>query len=242
MEWIVIEDFVPNVEEHIRLFNSLISKQTAIFVRKEYLEFEELAEAEKGEIIEENYVLFKDGLLGFPNNTSKESLESKIYEVVRKIPDFSINNKNFDMASVLRRVEEKRYIEHLKRIKEIITKEITEEHTKMESVLQKQNYAFRTEVNESYKYYESKGMLESERQYFDWYRAESMEMVKKFIDDNLFEYNIILTEDDTCKYYLNYYEGEKYLLAVRDNQGNFSKIFSEVFEDKYLIEKLTINR
>ena len=37
---------------------------------------------------EENYVLFKDGLLGFPNNTIKESLESKIYEVVRTIPDF----------------------------------------------------------------------------------------------------------------------------------------------------------
>ena len=44
MMWNVIKNFDPNVDEHIKLIKALSQEKTVFFVRKEYLEFEELDE------------------------------------------------------------------------------------------------------------------------------------------------------------------------------------------------------
>ncbi|MBR4084278.1 MAG: hypothetical protein IKK33_08370 [Lachnospiraceae bacterium] len=237
MKWIVIEGFIPDLEEHIKLLDGLISKKTIVLVRKEYLEFEELEEAEKCEIIEEDYELFKEGLLWFPSHECREILERKICEITQQIPELSVENNNIRIDFILTKLEEYGYNEQLQILKEIIVRGIVD-YTKSKSVLNSKNHALITELNESYKYFESNGMLEGEQDYYEWYQVEHSEELKKYIQENHFCYNIMLIENDVCKYYVNYYEGEDYVLAVRDNTGDFIEKFLNIFPT--FSEKLTM--
>ena len=232
MMWDVIKNFAPNVDEHIKLIKALSQEKTVYFVRKEYLEFEELDEEQKYEIIEDNYELFKEGILGVDENIKKE-IEIRVIEELKQIPDLQIN-KTQDLSYALELIEKKESADKvINNIKKIIMDEILEEK-QGSSLLNMGNYAFKTEHNESHKYYSSSGELENESKYFEWYKIEKIQELERFIEENNFNYNIMVTQDNNSdiqyEYYINYYEGEEFILAVRDNIGNFGNIFVNVFD------------
>lgn len=237
MMWNVVENFVPIVDEHIKLIKALSQDKTVFFVRKESIDFEELEEKEKSEIIEENYELFKEGILWFDNENTQKMIEIKIVEIINQIEGLQIDKVHKNISSILEAIEKNEYIEYLEQIKKIIMDSILE-HNKSKSLLHLNNYAFKTENNESHKYYNSNGELENDRKYFEWYKINNIQEIKSFIEDNNFNYNIIMTQSDNFdmqyEYYINYYEGTEYILAVRDNKGNFSDIFANTFKGRYL--------
>lgn len=235
--WNVVENFAPNVDEHIKLIKALSQDETVFFVRKESIEFEELEESEKCEIIEENYELFKEEILWFDNENTKKIIEIRIVEMVEQIEGLQIDKVHNNISSILEVIEKNEYIEYLEQIKKIIMNSILEEHKQRKSLLHLDNYAFRTENNESHKYYNSNGELENERKYFEWYKINNIQEMKSFIEENNFNYNIIVAQsnnfDMQYEYYINYYEGTEYILAVKDNKGNFSNIFANTFKERY---------
>ena len=99
------------------------------------------------------------------------------------------------------------------------------------------NYVGRTRINLSHKFYSSNGELENECEYFDWYKINNVIELKEFIKENLFNYNVIVTQNDNTekpyKYYINYYEGEVFTMAVKDNNGDFLQMLK--------VKQLTIN-
>ena len=235
--WNVVENFVPNVDEHIKLIKALSQDETVFFVRKENIEFEELEESKKCEIIEENYELFKEGILWFNDENTKKIIEIRIVEMVEQIEGLQIDKVHNNISNILDVLEKNEYVEYLDQIKKIIMNSILEEHKQRRSLLHLDNYAFKTENNESHKYYNSNGELESERKYFEWYKINNIQEVKSFIEENNFNYNIIVAQSNNFymqyEYYINYYEGTEYILAVKDNKGNFNSIFAKTFKGRY---------
>lgn len=239
MEWIVIENFEENIEKHIKLFTALSDDNTIFFVRKETLEFEELKDNDKNEIIEENYDLFKDGILRIENENSKQMLVARISEMAEKMKVLKLEENTYDMDNFWEKLEKKQFVEYQEEIKLLITYVILKDRAKT-NILRYENYAFETEKNESYKYYASDGNLENEDNHFKWYKMDGIKDIKKFIEQNLFNYNIIMTQKNDYgkqyEYYINYYEGEKNILAVRDIKGNFCKVFKDTFIDNYVVK------
>lgn len=239
MNWIVIEKFAQNVDEHIKLFRALSCKKTKFFVRKEILEFEELDDDEKDDILEENYELFKEGILWFDNEDIKRRIEKKVFEIVKKMQILKNEKSIYDIVDFWKKLEKSENAKYLEEIKALITSEIIKDKAKV-SMLCHDNYAFKTKKNESYKYYISEGKLENETEYFKWYKMNTVKDVEKFIEQNLFNYNIILSQGDGSdiqgEYYINYYEGVNNILAIKDNKGDFCDVFKSVFMEKYVIK------
>ena len=235
MKWNVIKNFAPNVDGHIKLIKALSHENTVFYVRKENLEFEELDEKQKNEIMEENYELFKEGLLFFHDENMEDIIKLRIIERLKQIRKFA--NITYENLNCIFKLVEEEYMQCKSWIKEAIMDVVLEEQKKS-SFLNQDNYAFKTEYNESYKYYISKGKLENEKKYFEWHKIEDTKELKTFIEENLFNYNIILTQnsnyDIQYEYYINYYEGAEYILAVKDYKGNFNYIFSNTFGDMNL--------
>lgn len=240
MEWIIIEDFpLGNVEEHIKLFENLRSMDTVFLVRKEFLKFEELEKDEKNEIIEENYDLFKDGLLHFKTKDVERKVEAQIFSIIKQFSKIKTQEMDNSISGMLEILEKNEDIETIEQIKRVITYTIVKDREKRGGLLPN-NFVYRTKENQSHKYNVSNGELENECKDFEWYKISNINDLKQFIEENSNNYNIMLTQDNRgynqYSYYLNYYEGNKFTLAVQDNEGDFCKKFNNIFLQKYHIQ------
>ena len=89
MSWIIVNNFVESNEKHLKLLNELGKEDKFFYVRKEFLDFDELDSSEKAELIEENYDLYKDGLLSLKTDV-KDRIENRIYEIGNEILSQSV--------------------------------------------------------------------------------------------------------------------------------------------------------
>lgn len=234
MEWIIIEGFLESIDKHMNLFKALVQEKSFFLVRKEWIEFEELEEKDRNDIIEENYDLFKNGLLYFETEDLKKSIIYDIFEIIKEVEEISTNISVENVKNILEFLEEKTYTEYLNKIKNLIMFEILRQK-KSASYLN--SCTCKTTKNMSHKFLYSKGILESECKYFEWYKIDSINELKKFVEDNFFNYNICITTNNSIeseyKYYINYYEDEKCIMAVKDYNGDFLSIFKKLFKNKY---------
>ena len=51
MSWIIVNNFVESNEKHLKLLNELGKEDKFFYVRKEFLDFDELDSSEKAELI-----------------------------------------------------------------------------------------------------------------------------------------------------------------------------------------------
>lgn len=239
MEWIIIENFpLGNVEEHIKLFEMLSNKDTVFLVRKEFLKFEELEKDEKNEIIDENYNLFKEGLLYFKTEDVKKEVEEQIFSTMKQFSKIKMQEIDNSISGMLEILEKSKEIKLIEEIKRIITYTIEKDREKRGGLLSN-NFVYRTKENQSHKYNASNGIMENECKDFEWYKISNISKLKQFIEENTNNYNIIVTQNNReykqYSYYLNYYEGNKFILAVQDKEGDFCKKFHRIFMEKYHI-------
>ena len=231
MEWIVIQKFEKSVEEHIKLFTALAQQDCFFLVRREWLMYEELSQDQKSEMIDDLYNLYKNELLHFESNTEKQLVDKEIMRVVKQLKSISVKEGE-DIIRILSCLEKNGYADDIEQIKWRIL-DTCEQIRKDKGVLQPANFLCRTTQNQSHKSYSSDGELENEANYFDWYKLNTISELKQFIDDNAWNYNVIITQQNDIKkqyyYYVNFYEGINCTLAVSDNVGNFLQIFESTY-------------
>jgi len=234
MEWIVIEKFEESMEDHIRLFTALAQGEAFFLVRKEWLEFDEMNQIMKQKFIDGNYEFYKEGILFFNDNNTKKRVELKILNTFKEIGNKFISTQETDIDFILSILERKEYAAYLMEIKNFITdlyiQSIEDKNEKR--ILKHQDYLCRTTKDMSHKYYGTDEDF-SGCEYFDWYRLNEISDLEEFICDNFFNYNIIVTQhnevEERYMYYINFYEGDNFTLAIKDNKGDFVTKFNEVF-------------
>ena len=100
MSWIIVNNFVESNEKHLKLLNELGKEDKFFYVRKEFLDFDELDSSEKAELIEENYDLYKDGLLSLKTDV-KDRIENRIYEIGNEILSQSVKCDKTHILEIL---------------------------------------------------------------------------------------------------------------------------------------------
>lgn len=113
MSWIIVNNFVESNEKHLKLLNELGKEDKFFYVRKEFLDFDELDSSEKAELIEENYDLYKDGLLSLKTDV-KDRIENRIYEIGNEILSQSVKRDKHHILEILQKEKNIGYLNNLK--------------------------------------------------------------------------------------------------------------------------------
>lgn len=234
MSWIVIENFIESIENHLKLLNELRKKDMFFLARKESLDFDELDNSEQAELIEDNYDLYKDGLLSLQADV-KNRIENKIYEIGKEILNQSVR---YSKTPILEILLEKQYISYSNELKYFITNELIK-YRANNTLLSENKLICKIYSNQSYKYHSSEGLLENEAEFFKWYRLNSCIELEQYVEENSCNYNLMVSFYKECidnyNYYINFFEGDTFTMAVKDNIGDFCDIFEHVFPKKYKI-------
>jgi len=231
MSWIIVNNFVESNEKHLKLLNELGKEDKFFYVRKEFLDFDELDSSEKAELIEENYDLYKDGLLSLKTDV-KDRIENRIYEIGNEILSQSVKR---DKHHILEILQKEKNIGYLNNLKYFITNELLE-YKENNTLLSENKLICKTGLNQSYKYFSSEGLLENEAQWYKWYKLNGCSELAQFIEENSCNYNIMIANKgniDNYSYYINFFEGDTFTLAVKDIKGDFCNIFERIFNKKY---------
>lgn len=234
MSWIIVDNFVESNEKHLELFGELGKENKFFYVRKEFLDFDELDSSEKAELIEENYDLYKDGLLSLKTDV-KNRIENRIYEIGNEILGQAVT---YDKNQILEILKQEKNIGYLNNLKIFITNELFKDKEK-NTLLSKNNLICKIGLNQSYKYFSSEGLLENEVKSYKWYKLNGCSELGQFIEENSCNYNIIIPNRegiDNYRYYINFFEGDTFTLAVKDIKEDFCDTFERIFNKKYNFE------
>lgn len=228
--WFTISDFPFNPNFHYELFQLFMDGSSKLLLRKDSMEFEDLDEDAQAEIIEDNFKLYMEEILHFNFNETKQILDKEIKKsLVESDVILSESGRLHDLLNCLDDDET------LYSIKGLITEKINGSD-KMGTVFQKEALRFRNIEDSSFQ------VNEDEKQYFDWYEVSQNKLYQALNSQGL--YNIIITKDmdnfENYNYYVNYVEGEEFILAISDNIGNFKEEIvpkiREAFPNKFEIK------
>ncbi|CAM4484379.1 MAG: hypothetical protein E7L01_05055 [Paenibacillus macerans] len=226
--WFIISDFPFNPDFHYEIFQLLLNNDSKILLRKDNVEFEDMDEDVQAEIVEENFKQYVDGVLHFNSKKVKDDLDNEIKKLLIKSDDIllgsGIYHELFNST-----VDE----ETLCKIKLLITEKINQSH-ELGTFFRKEALRFRDIEDKSFR------IIEDRKKNFDWYEISQGELHHALVSEGL--YNIIITNDienfNDFKYYLNFIEDEEFILAIKDNIGDFeqeivpkiNRVFSNRFE------------
>lgn len=231
MSWIIVDNFVESNEKHLKLFSELGKEDKFFYVRKEFLDFDELDSSEKAELIEDNYDLYKDGLLSLKTDV-KNRIENRIYEIGNEILSQAVK---YDKNQILEILQKEKNISYLNNLKYFITNELFK-YKENNTLLSENKLICKISLNQSYKYFSSEGLLENEAKCYKWYKLNGRSELGQFIEENSCNYNIIIPNRegiDNYSYYINFFEGDTFTFAVKDIKGDFCNIFERIFNKKY---------
>ncbi|RRJ65499.1 hypothetical protein EHV15_23205 [Paenibacillus oralis] len=228
--WFIISDFPFNPKFHYEIFQLLLNNHSKILLRKDSVEFEEMDEDVQAEIVEENFSQYVDDVLHFNSKKVKDDLDNEIKKLLIKSDDTLSESRSYPEL-FNSTVDD----ETLNKVKLLITEKINQSY-EIGTIFRKEALRFRDIEDRSFL------IVEDKKKKFDWYEISHDELHHALVSEGL--YNIIITNDiknfNNYKYYLNFVEDEEFILAIKDNTGNFEQeivpkikqVFSNRFEIK----------